>query len=622
MENESRATRGPQTGAILMDQGLQAGPDVADLSATGEFEALLETEGNGVDGDFAAQSLAEGGAQAAGAESEGKEGGQAINVVKSSMTIAAGTMTSRILGFVRGALLLAVLGAAGVQDSFSVANNLPNQMYGLLAGSVISAVLLPQIVRAFARPDGGHDYVHRLLTLTGVALFVMTVVMTLGASVVVTITYPGLAPATRLLAVTWAYWFMPQIFFYGMQSVLGQVLNARGHFWEAAWSPVINNVVSIAGLFYFVALYGWAPKGYFDPASLTANQILVIAIPTTLGIVLQAVALIWPLKASGYQYKFTWGFRGYGLGEAFRVAAWTMASAAIYMVSIISVQMLASAAEGYAVANNLVVAGPAARANAFTIYMLPHSVITASVATALFAKVSRYAANGDDKAVRNALESYVHQVSSVAMFFVVSLLVFAVPIMQAYGASRSAAEINAYAGVLRAYAPGLIVMGLFIVEVDILLSYNLAKTAFYGYLAKGVALVGLAGFAWLTFPPTFWVEAGAMAEVASFVIGSLVLFYQVDKLLPGHTSELVVRALLSSLIAAVPTWLVGWTFLTLVGEFAVGGTAHVLLASLLKCAVGGVLCLLVYLTSLWVLGDRQAVNQLLRIGKRFLPKRG
>ncbi|MBV7363201.1 hypothetical protein KRX54_01965 [Actinomycetaceae bacterium TAE3-ERU4] len=542
-----------------------------------------------------------------------------VNVIRSSMTIALGTMSSRVLGFIRGALLIAVLGAVGVQDSFQVANNLPNLMYGLLAGSVISAVLLPEIVRAFNREDGGQTHVNRILTFTFVALGAITLTLTVFANVVVYLTAPYLSSAVLKLSIIWSYWFMPQMFFYGMQAVLGQVLNARGHFWEAAWSPVLNNVISILGLLYYVYLFGWAPKGYSDPSNFTHTQMLVIAIPTTLGIVAQGVSLIWPLHKLGFRFRLTWGLRGHGLGRPFRVAVWTLLSATTYMVSTLVVQVVASAAEAYGYNHGIIVPGPAARANATFIYMLPHSVVTASVATAFFAKISAFATSDDGVSVRRLLQIYLHRIVQITMFFTVCLVVFAVPIFQAFAASRGIGEIAAYASVLRAYAPSLVFMALFIVEVDVLLSYGKAQKAFYGYLLKAVVLLLACLLTSFLTVAANWVIWTAAAESFSYLFGSLILFAIVDKMLPGRTDSTLVRNLLGTLIAAVPTALIGAIFIDLAGQFTVGSYGYVLGSSFLKCALGGTLCLSVYLIMLWAVGDRDIFQQAGKMLSRFLP---
>lgn len=108
------------------------------------------------------------------------------SVARSSAVMAAGTLLSRILGFVRWSLLLVAIGALAANDAFQVANNMPNMVYNLLAAGVLDAILVPQIVRAF-KTTSGSDYVNRLITLAGLTLFGITIIMLLGASVLVNI---------------------------------------------------------------------------------------------------------------------------------------------------------------------------------------------------------------------------------------------------------------------------------------------------------------------------------------------------------------------------------------------------------------------------------------------------
>ena len=86
--------------------------------------------------------------------------------------MASGTMVSRVLGFIKTAMLLAALGSAGgaVSAAFQTANTLPNTIFNLLASGVFDAVLVPQIVRALKR-DEGQVYINRLITLAGTILF-------------------------------------------------------------------------------------------------------------------------------------------------------------------------------------------------------------------------------------------------------------------------------------------------------------------------------------------------------------------------------------------------------------------------------------------------------------------
>ena len=85
--------------------------------------------------------------------------------------MAAGTIVSRLSGFVRGILLAAALGVGLHADVFNIANTVPNMLYILLAGGVVNAVLVPQLVRAMKNdPDGGEAYTNRIITLAALFL--------------------------------------------------------------------------------------------------------------------------------------------------------------------------------------------------------------------------------------------------------------------------------------------------------------------------------------------------------------------------------------------------------------------------------------------------------------------
>ncbi len=89
------------------------------------------------------------------------------SLARSSALMASGTLVSRVLGFVRSVVQArrsAGRPRVGAQ-TFDIANKAPNNFYILLAGGVLNAVLVPQIVRALKLPDGGKEFVDRLITL-------------------------------------------------------------------------------------------------------------------------------------------------------------------------------------------------------------------------------------------------------------------------------------------------------------------------------------------------------------------------------------------------------------------------------------------------------------------------
>ena len=176
---------------------------------------------------------------------------------RSSAIMAAGTLVSRVLGFGKTWMLGAALGLGStVNDTFINANNLPNLIFLLVAGGVFNAVLVPQIIKASKAPDRGADYISRLLTLAVLVLLSLTLLVTLLAPAVIELTTQGYSPQQKSLAVTFAFWCLPQIFFYGLYALLTQVLNANGAFGPAMWAPILNNIVAIAGLGMFIWIFG------------------------------------------------------------------------------------------------------------------------------------------------------------------------------------------------------------------------------------------------------------------------------------------------------------------------------------------------------------------------------
>lgn len=220
-------------------------------------------------------------------------------IVGASATMFSGTAVSRALGFVRTALLAAALTTiGGAANSFAVANTLPNVVSMLLATGVLNAVIVPQLVRAARLPDGGQDYTNRLLTVAGVALAVVTVILTLGAALLVDLYALRFDPAWLPVAYAFAYWCLPQVFFYGLYTLLGQVLNARKVFGPYMWAPALNNVVAIAGLAVYLATFGRMPPELIAAGEFGADRILLLGGTATLGVALQALILIIPLYRS------------------------------------------------------------------------------------------------------------------------------------------------------------------------------------------------------------------------------------------------------------------------------------------------------------------------------------
>ncbi|GMA35769.1 hypothetical protein GCM10025876_19730 [Demequina litorisediminis] len=228
------------------------------------------------------------------------------SITRNTAVMASGTAVSRALGLIRNALLVAAIGVnAAAANAYDIANRLPNAMFAILAAGVLNAVLVPQIVRAFSRPDGKRT-VDRILTIGTVISLVVTVIATIMAQVWVNLYTHDWPPELLALATAFSYWCIPRLFFYCLYTLLGQVLNAREQFGPFMWAPVLNNVVSITGLLIYLGVFGQYITGADDLTVWTPGRIALLAGVATLGIAAQALILLVPLVRGGYHWRWQW----------------------------------------------------------------------------------------------------------------------------------------------------------------------------------------------------------------------------------------------------------------------------------------------------------------------------
>ncbi|GGB22836.1 hypothetical protein GCM10011492_10840 [Flexivirga endophytica] len=346
------------------------------------------------------------------AEGPAAEGG----IGRASAVMALGTLASRALGFLRTILLASlVVGVAGnVWDS---ANTLPNQIYLLLAGGVINAVLVPQITRALKHEDGGQAYTDRVITLAMSILLGATVVFMVASPLIFKLGFLSATGDTWKLGIAFTLLCIPQLFFYGLYTLFGEILNARSRFGAPMWSPVLANVFAIAGIVWLLMQYPNHPIN--DPSDWTTSMIVVLGGSTTLGIVAQALVLIVPLRRSGYTWKPNFSFRGVGLRSTSTVAGWAFAAVIVQQIGL------------YLVNSNILTAVPSAKlaqTNAFLFFMLPHSLVTLSLITVLFTRMSRAAHEGRTLAVTQDSELSLRLSSVATIPSTIGMLVLAGPL--------------------------------------------------------------------------------------------------------------------------------------------------------------------------------------------------
>lgn len=310
--------------------------------------------------------------------------GPGRSLARSSSMIAIASLVSRVTGFIRQIAIVAVLSLGIVNSSYTVANTLPNIVYELLLGGVLSSVMIPLLVRAQRDDsDGGELYTRKLLTVAGVALLAATVVAMLAAAPLTQLYLGGETTSTANpeLATAFAWLLLPQIFFYGIGALLGAVLNSKGVFGPFAWAPVLNNVVVLAVIGVYVLVPGQIS---IDPVEMGNAKLLVLGIGTTLGIAAQALVLLPALRGIGVRFMPAWGWDP-RLRSAGGLAVWVIAYVLIGQAGYIVTTRVASGADAGAVA---------IYSNAWLLLQVPYGVLGVSLLTALMPRMSKAAAEG------------------------------------------------------------------------------------------------------------------------------------------------------------------------------------------------------------------------------------
>ena len=489
---------------------------------------------------------------------------------RSSAVMAAGTAVSRLLGFVRNWLLVGAVGATGMAaNTFDLANKLPNMAFAIIAGGALNVVLVPLIVKAYRHSDA-EDRVNRLLTLSGVLLLGITLLLTAGSSVIVALASGSAwSPAQRALGVTFTLWCMPQLFFYGVYTLLGQVLNAREKFGPYMWAPVLNNVVSIVGFGAFIALWGWhTPTSTLsDPSSWTVPQIGLLAGTATIGVAAQALVLLWPLARMGFRFRLAWGPRGLGLRTSGKVALWTLAGLCLDQLGVFLTTRVAASADDAArtVAD---VAGNSAYSQALMIYLLPHSLVTVSILTAMFTTISASAQAGRRDLVRRDLSHGVRTVGTFTVIASALLIVLAEPLVRALVPSMTPGAVSAVGRVLVAMALGLVPFGAMVLMKWVFYAYEQGRTVFMLQVPVVLVLVGGSFASMWLLPAQWWVVGIGVSMSLSNVAGVLARSRSLRRLLGGVDGARIVRMHVRAVVAAAVAAVVG-----ILVRDAVGGGA-------------------------------------------------
>ena len=475
-------------------------------------------------------------------------------VLANTAVMAAGTVVSRMSGFVRSALLAAALGVSVHADIFNIANTIPNMLYILLAGGIFNAVLVPQLVRAMRNdPDGGDAYANRIITLAAIFLAVVSVVLVAAAPWVMRLFLSqdyndaDLA-AQRESVITFARYCLPQVFFYGMYVLVGQILNARHRFGPMMWAPIANNVISVAVLVLYLFVFGPA-SGPEKFGAFTPSQELLLGLGSTAGIVAQFVILLPYLRSSGFNYRPRFDFRGTGLSHTLRLGIWTVLFVIVNQLAYTVVVRLASGGTAGSLGGNGT--GYFIYSSTFLIMMVPHSVVTVSLATAILPRLSARAAERDLAGVARSLTDTLRSALAVIIPFAMLLPVISLDLSHViWGYGAAADSFDRFAPSLALFGAGLVFFTVHYLMLRGFYALERTRTVFWIQCAVGATNIVVAVVLVHATDAAHTSPALVVAYTCSYLVGAAISYAVLLRLLGGLRTPRLVRFLVRLLIVA------------------------------------------------------------------------
>lgn len=350
----------------------------------------------------------------------------AAGLVRATAGMAVGTTLSRVTGFLRVAAMAFALGVAETRlaDAYNVANNIPNIVYELILGGILTSVFVPIFVRQLATRSREEAWAsaQAVFTVTFLVLLAVTIVGILAAPWIVrlyTARIPGAdaRAAVQDLATLFLRFFMPQILMYGVGAVATGLLNARRRFAAPMFAPILNNAVVIATLLVFAFMPGPTEPG---PDAITLAQKLVLAIGTTLGVAAMTLAL-WPsLRRAGFRWGWRPDWRNEAVRGLIRLSGWAVLYVVFNQIGLLVVIVLAGEVTG----------GYTAYQAAFIFFQLPHAIFSVSIMTALLPSLSEAWVREERSEFRSNLARGIRASALVVLPAAAGYLVLSGPIVR------------------------------------------------------------------------------------------------------------------------------------------------------------------------------------------------
>ncbi|MFN8105652.1 MAG: murein biosynthesis integral membrane protein MurJ [Acidimicrobiia bacterium] len=463
-------------------------------------------------------------------------------LVRSTAVLAVGTLVSRLTGLLRWVAAAYAMGATAsrLADSYQFANTAPNQLYELALGGILTSVLVPLFVDALANKaerDAWRDVANVFWT-TLVAGTLASLVLVFAAPLVLRLTAVGLQGQDFDLAVALLRMFAFQILFYALNALCGAVLNARRHFAVPAFTPVLNNVITIGVYLWFAAALSGPPT-----TDLASPLVWLLGIGTTAGVAAMAVANLPALRHRAH-LRFHIDLRAPILRRLFALSVWTVLYVVTNQVGLVVIQRITSRQQGAYAAWNY----------ALLFFQLPNGLFAVSVVTALLPSLAERWALRDIDGMKQRLGEGLRLVAFLVLPAAIALGMLSYPIIAVffgYG-NFDSSDIALVSKVLTLFAVGLVPFTLFMLALRTFYAMKDTRTPFFVNLVATAVAIAL----YVVLSGPMGVYGVALGYALSYLVAAILAWALLHRRLGRLLSRGDTRTIGRILIACVPFTLV------------------------------------------------------------------
>ena len=429
------------------------------------------------------------------------------STARSSSILAGGALASRIAGWARITVLVAVFGATGTLDPFLAAFRIPDIVFALVAAGSIATVLVPQLSALLERGElvRAQRLVGSVLVAMSLVLGVFSLVVVFGARTLSGLLVGGLPSAQQREAADLSIILLIATIALALSAVCTSTAAARSRFGVTAITGLVYSAGTILG-----ALIGGRAAGGYGPAFGTAAGAL--AVLSIAGAVLFRSSLR-PARPN---------FRDPLLRDALRSLLPRVGSVVVVQLLLAYLISLAGTTGAGAIT---------IWSYAFTLVQVPLALVTSSIGIAVMPKVAAQAARGNFAAVRGLATSSIGVVIwMMAPIGALGAIYSYDAVRLVVGGSIDEASAVATADLLRLLLLGLVAHG--VISVAVRLFYGLRDTARPTIAEVGGSIVifllasllvpstGVAGIA-TALPIGTWIEAGLLLTLLIRHTGAL-----------------------------------------------------------------------------------------------------